>query len=313
MKIKYVYPIRYVAQPTGLSTHVIRVWEKRYQAVVPIRTESNRRVFCGKDIERLKMLKTAVRIGHSISQIAGLSFKELMELVKLDVSDASKVSTARDPISLDATYFYDQSLTTVLNFDAKGLESVLDRAAVHLSKMELIKAVIEPLCQKIGELWEQGKLKVINEHMTTTVIQSFLWNLLRSAEVSETSPKIVIATPAGHQHELGALTIALIACETNWQSLYFGPSLPAEEIAAAVTYADARAVALSITYHEDSHQLNLEIRKLGRYLGDGITIFIGGQGASPLADFFDAPEIQILKDVDSFRIAIDNLRKLQHG
>jgi DNA-binding transcriptional MerR regulator/methylmalonyl-CoA mutase cobalamin-binding subunit len=313
MKIKYVYPIRYVAQQTGLSTHVIRVWEKRYQAVVPIRTESNRRVFCGKDIERLKMLKTAVRIGHSISQIAGLSFKELMELVKLDVSDASKVSTARDPISLDATYFYDQSLTTVLNFDAKGLESVLDRAAVHLSKMELIKAVIEPLCQKIGELWEQGKLKVINEHMTTTVIQSFLWNLLRSAEVSETSPKIVIATPAGHQHELGALTIALIACETNWQSLYFGPSLPAEEIAAAVTYADARAVALSITYHEDSHQLNLEIRKLGRYLGDGITIFIGGQGASPLADFFDAPEIQILKDVDSFRIAIDNLRKLQHG
>jgi DNA-binding transcriptional MerR regulator/methylmalonyl-CoA mutase cobalamin-binding subunit len=313
MKIKYVYPIRYVAQQTGLSTHVIRVWEKRYQAVVPKRTDTNRRVFCGRDIERLKMLKTAVRVGNSISQIAGLSTEELMQLVKLDMSDASKVSAALEPGSLDAAYFYDRSLSTVLNFDSKGLESVLDRAAVHLSKMELIKVVVEPLCQKIGELWEQGELKVINEHMTTTVIQSFLWNLLRSAEVSETSPKIVIATPAGHQHELGALTIALIACETNWQSLYFGPSLPAEEIAAAVSYADARAVALSITYHEDSHQLKLEIKKLRRYLGDGITIFIGGQGASPLADFFDSPEIQILKDVDSFRLAIDNLRKLQHG
>jgi DNA-binding transcriptional MerR regulator/methylmalonyl-CoA mutase cobalamin-binding subunit len=313
MKIKYVYPIRYVAQQTGLSTHVIRVWEKRYQAVVPKRTDTNRRVFCGRDIERLKMLKTAVRVGNSISQIAGLSTEELMQLVKLDMSDASKVSAALEPGSLDAAYFYDRSLSTVLNFDSKGLESVLDRAAVHLSKMELIKVVVEPLCQKIGELWEQGELKVINEHMTTTVIQSFLWNLLRSAEVSETSPKIVIATPAGHQHELGALTIALIACETNWQSLYFGPSLPAEEIAAAVSYADARAVALSITYHEDSHQLKLEIKKLRRYLGDGITIFIGGQGASPLADFFDSPEIQILKDVDGFRLAIDNLRKLQHG
>jgi len=313
MKIKYVYPIRYVAQQTGLSTHVIRVWEKRYQAVVPKRTDTNRRMFCGKDIERLKMLKTGVKIGHSISQIAGLSSEDLMELVKLDVPAASEVSTARESASLDATYFYDRSLSTVLNFDAKGLESVLDRAAVHLSKLELIKAVIEPLCQKIGELWEHGELKVINEHMTTTVIRSFLWNLLRSAEVSETSPKIVIATPAGHQHELGALAIALIACESNWQSLYFGPSLPAEEIAAAVAYADARAVALSITYYEDSHQLNLEIKKLRRYLGDDITIFIGGQGASPLAGFFDGPEIQILKDVDSFRIAIDNLRKLQNG
>jgi DNA-binding transcriptional MerR regulator/methylmalonyl-CoA mutase cobalamin-binding subunit len=313
MKIKYVYPIRYVAQQTGLSTHVIRIWEKRYQAVVPKRTETNRRMFCGKDIDRLKMLKTGVKIGHSISQIAGLSSEDLMELVKLDVPAASEVSTARESASLDTAYFYDRSLSTVLNFDAKGLESVLDRAAVHLSKLELIKAVIEPLCQKIGELWEHGELKVINEHMTTTVIRSFLWNLLRSAEVSETSPKIVIATPAGHQHELGALAIALIACESNWQSLYFGPSLPAEEIAAAVAYADARAVALSITYYEDSHQLNLEIKKLRRYLGDDITIFIGGQGASPLAGFFDGPEMQILKDVDSFRIAIDNLRKLQNG
>ena len=313
MKIKYVYPIRYVAQQTGLSTHVIRIWEKRYQAVVPKRTESNQRMFCGRDIERLKMLKTAVRIGHSISQIAGLPSEELMQLVKLDMPDASKVPSGREPASLDATQFYERSLSAVLDFDAKALESVLDRAAVHLSKLELINAVIKPLCQKIGELWEHGELKVINEHMTTTVIRSFLWNLLRSAEVSETSPKIVVATPAGHQHELGALAVALIACESDWQSVYFGPSLPAEEIAAAVTYANARAVALSITYNEDSHQLNLEIKKLRRYLGDEITIFIGGQGAPPLVDFFDAPEIQILEDVDRFRIALNNLRKLQHG
>jgi DNA-binding transcriptional MerR regulator/methylmalonyl-CoA mutase cobalamin-binding subunit len=311
MKIKYVYPIRYVAQQTGLSTHRIRIWEKRYQAVVPKRTETNRRMFCGKDIERLKMLKTAVKVGHSISQIAGLSSEELIQLVRLDVSETSKVSAAREPTTLGATYFYKRSLSSVLNFDAEGLESVLDRAAVHLSKLELIKAVIEPLCQKIGELWEQGELKIINEHMTTTVIQSFLWNLLRSAEVSETSPKIVIATPVGHQHELGALAIALIACESNWRSLYFGPSLPAEEIAAAVKYADARAVALSITYHERSHQLNLEVKKLRRYLGVDISVLIGGQGAAPLVEFFDANEIQVLKDVESFRAALDKLRRLR--
>ncbi|MBW2443465.1 MAG: MerR family transcriptional regulator [Deltaproteobacteria bacterium] len=313
MKIRSVYPIRYVAQQTGLSTHVIRVWEKRYKAVVPQRTESNRRMYCERDVQRLKMLKTAVKVGHSISQIAGLSAEELMQLVNLDGPDAPEVSPAREPGSLDSAYFYGRSLSAVLNFDAQGLESVLDRAAVHLSKMELIKAVIGPLCRKIGELWEQGKLKVINEHMTSSIIHSFLWNMLRSAEVSETSPKIIIATPAGHQHELGALSIAIVACESDWQSLYFGPGLPAEEIAAAVAYADARAVALSITYYENSHQLNLEIKKLRRYLGDEITIFIGGQGAMSLVDSFDAAEIQLLKDVDSFRIALNNLRKIQEG
>jgi hypothetical protein len=78
-------------------------------------------MFCGKDIERLKMLKTGVKIGHSISQIAGLSSEDLMELVKLDVPAASEVSTARESASLNAAYFYDRSLSTVLNFDAKGL------------------------------------------------------------------------------------------------------------------------------------------------------------------------------------------------
>ena len=309
MKIRYVYPIRYVAQQTGLSTHVIRIWEKRYQAVVPQRTESNRRMYCENDVERLRLLKTAVKVGHSISQIAGLSAEELMQLVKLDGPDAPEVSPAREPGSLDSTYFYDRSLSAVLNFDARGLESALDRAAVHLSKMELIKAVIGPLCRKIGELWEQGKLKVINEHMTSSVLHSLLWNMLRSAEVSETSPKIIIATPAGHQHELGALSIAIIACEADWQSLYFGPGLPAEEIAAAVAYANARAVALSITYNENSHQLNLEVKKLRRYLGDDITIFVGGQGAAFLVEVFDANEIQVIKDVEGFRIALNKLRR----
>jgi DNA-binding transcriptional MerR regulator len=124
MKLNYVYPIRYVAQQTGLSTHLIRVWERRYQAVVPKRTDTNRRVFSDKDIERLKMLRTAVRVGHSISQIAGLSTDELTQLIDLKVSGTLEVSGVREPSSLDATYFFDRSLATVLNFDAAGLESV---------------------------------------------------------------------------------------------------------------------------------------------------------------------------------------------
>ncbi len=313
MKVKSLYPIRYVALQTGLSTHLIRMWEKRHQAVVPQRTDTNRRVFSRAEIKRLQMLKKAVRAGHSISQIASLTSEELRQLVGFDATNGSSVSSASEQGSLDATYFYDKSLAAVLNFDAAGLESVLDRAVVYLTKPELIDAVIVSLCQKIGVLWKQGELKIINEHMATTVIRSFLWNLLRSTQVSQTSPKIVIATPSGHQHELGALAIALIACESDWRSVYFGPSLPAEEIAAAAAYADARAVALSITYLKDDHQLCLEIKKLRRYLGAGITLLIGGQGASPLNDLLDAPAIKVLKDVDTFRITLDNLRTVRHN
>ena len=236
-----------------------------------------------------------------------------MQLIGFNGSDVSWDSPALEQSSLDGNGFYDRSLTAVLNFDAAVLESILDRAAVHLTKPELIGTVIVPLCQKIGELWKKGKLKVINEHMATTVIQAFLWNLLRTAESAQTSPKIVVATPAGHQHELGALAIALIACESGWRSLYFGPSLPAEEIAAAAALANARAVALSITYCNDDHQLNLEVKKLQRYLGGDITLFVGGQAAAASVDFVDLPGMQIVEDVGTFRIALDTLRVTRHG
>ena len=54
---------------TGLSPHVIRVWEQRYKAVVPARTETNRRVYSEEQVERLRLLGMATRAGHSIRLI----------------------------------------------------------------------------------------------------------------------------------------------------------------------------------------------------------------------------------------------------
>jgi hypothetical protein len=39
---------------------------------------------------------------------------------------------------------------------------------------------------------------------------------------------------------------------------------------------------------------------------------MGGQGVSPLGDLLDAFAIKVLKDVDSFRIALDTLRAVRH-
>lgn len=309
MKTKIIFPIRYVARQTGLSTHLIRVWEKRYQAVIPQRTDTNRRIYTEGDIKRLQLLKKAVKVGHNISQVANLTSEDLMRLINLDSPDVVDVSSDIEQKSLDATYFFRLSLASVVNLDAAGLEDTLDQAAVHLTKLELIDDVIVPLCKEMGELWKRGDQKVITEHLAVPVIRAFLWDLLRSTQVSEESPKIVISTPSGQMHELGALTIALIACESGWRPLYFGPNLPAEEIAAAVAYTKALAVALSTTLQADNHRLLLELKKLRRYLSNDTAILIGGQAASGIADLLDSIGIQYVTDVAGFRQALDNFIK----
>lgn len=67
------YGIGAVARLTGLSDHTIRVWERRYGAVVAARTASGRREYVAEDVEKLRLLKLLTDRGVSIGTIAGES------------------------------------------------------------------------------------------------------------------------------------------------------------------------------------------------------------------------------------------------
>ena len=68
------------AQISGLSTHTIRAWEKRYGALRPDRTETGRRQYSTEEIERLTLLSQLTNLGNSIGQIARLPDPELKEI-----------------------------------------------------------------------------------------------------------------------------------------------------------------------------------------------------------------------------------------
>jgi len=46
------YPIQLGARLTGLSAHVIRIWEQRYRAVEPQRTATKRRLYSQRAARR---------------------------------------------------------------------------------------------------------------------------------------------------------------------------------------------------------------------------------------------------------------------
>ena len=58
------HSIRVASAQSGLSSHVIRIWEKRYGAVQPIRTGTNRRLYSDGEIARLILLRLATASGR---------------------------------------------------------------------------------------------------------------------------------------------------------------------------------------------------------------------------------------------------------
>ena len=78
------YAIGAVSRLTGLTTHTIRMWEHRYDAVVPERGANGRRIYDARDVEKLSMLKALTDQGHAISTVAGLSHDQLREQMNRD-------------------------------------------------------------------------------------------------------------------------------------------------------------------------------------------------------------------------------------
>ena len=90
-----------VSQATGLSVETLRAWERRYEVVQPCRDAGGRRSYTATDVGRLRLLRTATELGHTISRLAKLDADELAKLVAVSgghhvLQDITKMRDARD-------------------------------------------------------------------------------------------------------------------------------------------------------------------------------------------------------------------------
>lgn len=285
------HPIRVAARRTGLTPHVIRAWEKRYGAVRPRRTETNRRLYSQEDVERLTLMRRSTLLGRSIGQIAMLSTAELRRLVAEDEAAQS----ASEPVGAPAiapTTGYGATILNACLEAAKGLDSnrllhELEVAVVTLSRPVLMAEVVVPLMEALGNGWREGSVRVAQEHLATAVVRTFVGGLNGAHHLPENAPHIVFTTPSGQVHEMGALLAAVTAAADGWRATYLGPNLPADEIAGAARQSQARAVALSITYPADDPHVASELKKLRTFLPETTRLIVSGRGASGYKSVLD--------------------------
>lgn len=73
------YRIGAVARLTGIPPDTLRVWERRYGVVEPIRSEAGTRLYTAEDVGRLTLIKRLVDNGDAISHVAALTLAQLHE------------------------------------------------------------------------------------------------------------------------------------------------------------------------------------------------------------------------------------------
>ena len=318
------HPIKTVAWQTGLSPHVIRAWEKRYQTVQPTRSEGKQRLYSTADIERLTVLRQATEAGFSIGTIASLPTESVQALLTKAVGTQRVVDSAEtgqtdlvkiglplsfvDPGMEEIGGFLDGAFEAVLRMDAERLEGLLERASVSLGQMRLLSDLVVPLVERIGEGWIKGQVKVAQEHVATAVLRTFLGHIARPIALHPRAPVLVVTTPSGQHHELGAIIVAAAATGIGWRVVYGGACLPAEEIASMAIEQRARAVGLSVVHPTDDPALSLELQLLRRLLPPSTPILVGGRASAAYQAEIDAVGAIRVGSLESLRQLLNQLR-----
>lgn len=304
------HPIQVVARRTGLSADVIRAWERRYRAVSPERTQIGRRLYSDHDIERLALLRRAIHAGRRIGDVAQLPQAELARLVAADTAAAAQPpSTSTQATAGAATERYvDMCTRAVIEMHPDVLESALASAAVAFSQPVVLEAIVAPLLRYIGEQCRVGSLRSSQEHAASVVIRAFLSQLLGSTQATTSAPVILVGSPLGQNHELGALMAAVAASSEGWKVIYLGPNLPADEIAYAASQTGARAVALSIVYPADDVRLPDELRRLRAQMPEHVVIIVGGRGSRGYGHALEEVRAVRPHNLDEFRLDLQKLR-----
>jgi len=293
------YPVRVVMSRTGLTADVLRAWERRYGAVRPFRSPAGQRLYSDRDVERLQLLRRATLDGHSIGAIANLDDHALEALLARSPAVASAPDGEHAALVRDA-------LEATTRLDSTALEATLRRATMSLGATTFVDEFAPAFLVEIGERWHAGALTTAHEHLASSLARRALGWVIEAFVAAPRAPHLVVATPSGERHELGAMLVAAAAAQEGWRVTYLGPDLPAADIVEAARQVKARVVALSlVAAHAHSAA---ELESIARALPAGTSFLLGGRSAAEIGSAIRVEGARVLPDIAELRRALRAIR-----
>ncbi|SDW59192.1 MerR family transcriptional regulator [Paenibacillus sp. CF384] len=146
-----LYTIKEVSLLTGLSTQLIRKWEKRYEAVSPLRMPNGYRGYTSHDIGIIRWLKSRVEEGRPIGMAVAerKRLKGSLEESKEGFNVNAEVDSA-GPVEILMHYLE--------KVDLRGADQVYRQVRELHSMEQLLSQVIKPALLELGERFERGEL-----------------------------------------------------------------------------------------------------------------------------------------------------------
>ncbi|WP_367757688.1 MerR family transcriptional regulator [Flavobacterium sp. WC2430] len=220
--VKNVFSIKDLENLSGIKAHTIRIWEKRYNVLQPMRTDTNIRLYDLASLQKLLNITLLHDHGYKISKIAAYSEEKIPSLVREITSSKNAKNHAISAFKM-----------AMMNFDQELFFNTYNWLIAEKSFKEVFHQVFIPLMNELGLLWQTDTISPAHEHFISYLIkQKLVINIekVQTQKPSKTDKVFVLSLPMNEIHELGLMYINYEIVLQGYKAIYLGESMPIENL-----------------------------------------------------------------------------------
>jgi len=261
--IKNVFSIKDLENLSGIKAHTIRIWEKRYKILEPMRTDTNIRLYDLVSLQKLLNITLLHDYGYKISKIASYPEEKIPMLVREIISEKSAKNHAISAFKM-----------SMMNFDQELFFTTYNQLLSEKSFKEIFYQVFIPLMNELGLLWQSKTISPAQEHFISYLIkQKLLVNTekLQILKPIKTDKVFVLSLPMNEIHELGLMYLNYEILLHGYKTIYLGESMPIDNLKDLKKYFDSIVFISYLTVQPERNTINEYVDQMADELLDDTT------------------------------------------
>lgn len=230
---------------SGIKAHTIRIWEQRYNALQPERSEGNTRYYNGSQLRRLLNIVSLLGIGYKISELSKMPDKKMNEIL----TELAKQSTGQDPVY---EYFISQMVRAGLEFNEEHLEKIFSSCLLRFGLKDAYIYVLYPMLLRVGLMWASDIMTPAQEHFISNLVrQKLLAGIDALPPAANSADSWLLFLPEDEFHEIGLLFSSFLIRQSGKKVIYLGASCSLETLKTAVKTTQPAHLLLFMSHYDD--------------------------------------------------------------
>ena len=248
------FSISELSQFSGIKAHTIRIWEQRYNALKPSRTEGNTRYYNNADLRRLLNIVSLSDMDYKISELCGMSDDELFKLIE---ELKNKEGDGQEE------YFISQLVGAGMTYDEAGFEKIFSFCLLRFGLKEAYLKVLHPLLVRLGLMWTSDTIPPTHEHFTSNLIKQKLFAAIDSLPAPKTdADEWVLFLPENEFHEIGLLFGNYLLRSYGKKTIYLGCNVPVQSMKTFLNNSSYFNLLLFFVHHNSAEEINKYLNQL---------------------------------------------------